>query len=277
MDGEIREQLQLTAEKYGQDISMYDDHFFEQVVEKRLAFGHVSNFNEYVRYTLESSIEIATLVRALNITHTEFFRNSLTFAHLEQWILPSLLEGKSENSELRIWSAGCSSGQEAYSIAILIENLQARKSKRLRYRIIATDINESALEHAMRGVYREADVERIRLHDVNRYFTKRGDTYTVIDGLKDQVWFHTYDLLDNGSAYPHESIFGNFDLVLCSNLLFYYKLGCQYDIMRKLINSMDANGFLITGETERQTAEKFCELYPVAPPSAIYKQRRGAP
>lgn len=277
MDGEIRELLQLTAEEYGQDISMYDDRFLEQVVEKRLAFVHVANFHEYVRHVHGNPLELATLVRALNITHTEFFRNPLTFAHLEQWILPSLLEGKSENSELRIWSAGCSSGQEAYSIAILIENLQSRKSKRLRYRIIATDITESALEQAVRGIYRETDVQRIRLHDVNRYFTKRGDTYTVNDRLKQQVWFHTYDLLDNGSAYPHESIFGNFDLVFCSNLLFYYKLECQYDIMRKLINSMDANGFLITGEAERQTAEQFCELYPVAPPSAIYKQRRSTP
>ena len=107
------------------------------------------------------------------------------------------------------------------------------------------------------------------------FFIKTGDTYTISDRLKQHVGFSTYDLLDNRYSCPQESIFGNFDLVVCSNMLFYYKPNHQQYIVRKLIDSMDKFGYLITGEAERQVVENFTELYQVAPPSPIYKQRRG--
>ncbi|MBN2861046.1 MAG: hypothetical protein JXK93_12340 [Sphaerochaetaceae bacterium] len=271
----LNETIQVLAKKHGLDLSMYNEQFLEQIVEKRMMLSHVHDLLEYQRYISGNQDEVDTLRRSVNITHTEFFRNTLTFAHLEQWILPSLFEKRQEANELRIWSAGCSSGQEAYSIAILIENLQARNSKHLRYRIIATDIVESALAQAVEGIYRESEVQRLRLHDVHTFFTGKGDMYEVSDTLKQHVWFHTYDLLDNESAYPHESIFGNFDLVVCSNLLFYYKPEFRHGIMRKLINSMNPNGFLITGEAERQSTELFSEVYAVVPPSPIYRLRRN--
>lgn len=271
----LNEIVKVLAKQHDLDFSMYDEQFLEQIVEKRMMLSHVHDFSEYVWHVSGNPDEMDTLRRSLNITHTEFFRNTLTFAHLEQWILPGLFEERQEINELRIWSAGCSSGQEAYSIAILIENLKARISRQLRYRIIATDITESALTRAVEGTYRETDVQRLRLHDVHEFFTRQGDTYQVRDTLKKHVWFHTYDLLDRESAYPQESIFGNFDLVICSNLLFYYKPEYQHDIMRKLINSMNPNGFLITGEAEKQATDRFPELYAVAPPSPIYRHRRN--
>ncbi|MBI9094751.1 MAG: protein-glutamate O-methyltransferase CheR [Sphaerochaeta sp.] len=257
------------------DISNYDDSFLRQSAEKRFAVTGTSTLSEYVQFVSETPAEAPKLVRSLNITHTEFFRNSLSFAHLEQWILPSLLAGEAEGSELRIWSAGCSTGQEAYSIAMLVENMQTKKSKKLRYRIIATDISESALLQGSRGKYSEKDIQRIRVKDLKEFFIKTGDTYTVCDSVKSHVSFSSYDLLDSFSSYPQESIFGDFDLVVCSNVLFYYKPNCQMDIVKKLINSLDKGGYLITGETERHTMEKFSELYQVAPPSPIYKLRSG--
>jgi chemotaxis methyl-accepting protein methylase len=224
---------------------------------------------------LENPDEVSTLLESMNITYTEFFRNPLTFAHLEQWILPSLLEEKSENNELRIWSAGCSAGQEAYSIAMLIENIHACRARECRYRIIATDISESALVQARKAEYNERDIQKIRIKDLNEFFIRSGESYTICDRLKQHVGFHTYDLLDHRSSYPQESIFGNFDLVVCSNLLFYYKPEYQQVIVNKLMNSMDKQGFLLAGEAERQIFKKFKGLYQVAPPSPIYKQRRG--
>lgn len=275
MDADIGKLMHIVKDESGIDLSMYDERFLRQVVHKRFPHVRVSTVADYVRHVSGNPDERDALVQSLNITHTEFFRNPLTFAHIEQWILPSLSEAKAETCELRIWSAGCSTGQEAYSIAMLMENLQGRNSKQIRYRIIATDISESALIQASEGIYRESDVQRIRLHDLNEYFIRQNGTYAVNDRLKKHVWFHAYDLLDSASSYPRESIFGNFDLVVCSNLLFYYRPASQHDIMRKLINSMDAKGFLITGEAERQIVERFNELYPVASPSPIYKQRRS--
>jgi len=274
MDNELIEIVHYAKSVYGLDISMYDDSFLTQSTEKRFAATGTTTISEYIRFVSDNPDEAVILFRSLNITHTEFFRNFLSFAHLEQWILPSLLADKSDNSELRVWSAGCSSGQEAYSLAMLVENLQMKTSRQLRYRIIATDISESALLQGIKGEYSESDIQRIRVQDVKEYFIRTGATYTVCDSLKNHVSFSSYDLLDSRSSYPQESIFGNFDLVVCSNMLFYYKPDYQYDIVKKLINSMDKSGYLVTGETERHTIEKFSELYQVAPPSPIYKLRR---
>jgi len=101
---------EMAKNMYGLDISQYDDSFLTQSTHKRLKALGINNISEYMRFISETPEEAAILFRSLNITHTDFFRNSLTFAHLEQWILPSLLSNKSDNSELRIWSADCSSG-----------------------------------------------------------------------------------------------------------------------------------------------------------------------
>jgi chemotaxis methyl-accepting protein methylase len=261
---------------FGLDISKYDISFLKQVVEKRLAITETKNFSDYIQYLSNNATEAATLFQSFNITYTEFFRNPLTFAHLEQWILPRLMEEKSDNNELRIWSAGCSSGQEVYSIAMLIESINSKKQIKKRYRIIATDISESVLHEAIKGEYNEKDIQMIRVKDLKDFFVKSGEKYIVCDRLKQHVSFSVYDLLDNRSACPQESIFGNFDLVVCSNMLFYYKPVYQHSIVKKLIYSMDEQGYLITGEAEMQIVAKFKGLCLVVPPSPIFKQRRGA-
>lgn len=276
MNNEITKIIQIYKNIYDLDISMYDDKFLKQVLENRLTITQTQNPVDYLNDLSNNPIEVETLIQSLNNNHTEFFRNTLTFAHLEQWILPNIMEKKVGNNELRIWSAGCSTGQEAYSIAMLIENINSKKQEKTRYRIIATDISETALVEAKQGIYDESDILKIRLKDLNEFFFKSNDKYMINEDLKKNISFSTYDLLDNLSSYPHESIFGNFDLVICCNLLFYYKMNYQDQILAKLINSMDQDGFLITGETEKQNVSKFNNLYLIVPPSPIFKKRRGA-
>ncbi len=259
---------------YGLDISQYDDSFLLQSAQKRFACTGTTTISEYVQFVAENPDEAVKLFRSLNITHTEFFRDPLSFAHLEKWILPSLLAGKPDTSELRIWSAGCSSGQEAYSLAMVLENIHMKRPNKLRYRIIATDISESALLLANKGEYSETDIQRIRVQDLREFFCKTGETYTVCDRIKANVSFATYDLLDSRTSFPTESVFGNFDLVICSNILFYYKEDHQHRIVEKLIRSMDEHGYLLTGETEIPAFEKFGNLYQVVPPSPIFRVRK---
>jgi chemotaxis methyl-accepting protein methylase len=275
MSDELIAVVQILKSVYELDISKYDEAFLKQTVEKRCIFVKATNIYEYVQIISNNFEEVTALLKSLQITHTDFFRNILVFAHLEQWILPSLFERKPEASELRIWSAGCSSGQEAYSIAMLIENIHHKKSRLLRYRIIATDISQSALLRAKKGEFSEHDIQNIRVKDLNEFFVKRGETYTICDRLKEHVSFSNYDLLDPLSSYPQESIFGNFDLVVCSNILFYYKPMYQQSIVKKLIYSMDKNGYLITGEAEKHTIERYSKLTQVTSLTPIYKQKRG--
>ena len=275
MNNALSEVTQIIKNYNGADISMYDASFIKRAIEKRFTAAKTKTISDYIQLLSNSPDEAITFYGSLSNIHTEFFRNPLTFAHLEQWILPRLMESKSDTSELRIWSAGCSSGQEAYSIAMLVEKINSKKQQALRYRIIATDISKSALAIAIKGDYTEDAIQNIRMKDLKEFFIKSGETYTVSDRLKKHISFSTYDLLDNRSAYPHESIFGSFDLVLCCNMLFYYKADSQLNILKKLINSMADQGYLITGEVERQTVAKHGSLLTVALPSPIFQNKPG--
>jgi len=158
---------------------------------------------------------------------------------------------------------------------MLIEKIHRKKTKQLRYRIIATDISQSALLRAKKGEFSEHDIQNIRVKDLKEFFVKTGETYIMCDRLKKHVSFSSYDLLDPLSSYPQESIFGNFDIVVCSNILFYYKPVYQHGIVKKMIYSMDKNGYLITGEAEKHTVERYSELIQVTSLAPIYKQKRG--
>lgn len=272
MNNELSEIVKIMKSVYEKDISKYDDTFLKQATGKRCAATNARKISDYIIYLTNNAAEAQNLFGSLSITYTEFFRNSLTFAHLEQWILPGLFERKSKTNELRIWSAGCSSGQEAYSIAMLAENINAKRPQPFRYRIIATDISEATLAMAKRGEYSQEEIKYIRVKDLSEYFEKSKDMFKVCPGLKEHVSFSAYDLLDNLSSFPQESIFGNFDLVICSNLLFYYKPEYQSSILKKLIDSINEHGYLIMGEAEKHIAMKGNGLSAVAPPSAIFQK-----
>ncbi len=270
---EVQNIVKTAKNPYGIELSQYDDAFLRQTIERRFEVIGVKDLQGYIAYLSNSETEARTLARSLNITYTEFFRNALTFAHLEQWLLPNLINKKPPGSELRVWSAGCSTGQEAYSIAMMLENELEKGRKAFRYRIIATEISESALELANKGEFRAEDVQNIRVRDLNLFFERTGETYRVCERLKEHVSFSRYDLLDSQSAHPQESIFGNFDLVICSNVLFYYKPKCQSFILKKLVNSLVGNGYLITGEVERQNLLKNSILRAIVPPSPIFQKK----
>lgn len=277
MKNVLDEITQAMANGYGMDVSMYDESFMQKTVRHRCLLAGIESWSDYVRYLSNSPAEALEFSRSLNITYTEFFRNTLAFANLDRWILPKLIEGKADGSELRIWSAGCASGQEPYSIAMQLAKFQSLRKQTLRYRIIATDISESELAVARKGEYNEDAIQNVKVKHLKEFFTKAGETYTICPTIRERVSFSTYDLLDSHSDYPQECIFGEFDLVFCSNLLFYYQLEPQLHILRKVIHSLSDGGYLVTGEAERHSVERVGGLRLVAPPAAIFQKRiRGA-
>ena len=275
MEKELESIVLLMKERYEINISGYDANFLKQAIEKRCSGLGVASLPDYLVYLSCNEAEPRLFFTSLNITYTEFFRNSLTFAYLEQLVLPDLIRKKKSVNELRIWSAGCSSGQEAYSLAMQIENHLERNSEKIRYRIIATDISEQALRVAQQGKYHKEAVGTIKLKDLDRYFIRSGEYYEITDQIKKNISFSYYDLQDRQTSYPQESIFGNFDLVMCSNLLFYYQEEQQKAILKKLINALSRNGYFITGEAEKQTVSKITGLHMSLPTSPIFKQRSG--
>ncbi len=276
-DGKINKELNdIVREMYqvhGREITVYDEHFLAKMLEKRLIATGFKTATAYLGYLSANSEEAEAFSGLLNINYSEFFRNPLAFALLEQWILPQLIEEKSGGEEIRVWSAGCAAGQEAYSIAMLLDMLDASRTNKIRFRIFATDRSAPVLDLAREGMYDADAVQNVRLKHLGKYFTKQGENYTITPQLRDRVSFSAYDLLEKLSANPPESIYGDFDIVFCSNLLFYYRPDIRQFILDKMQGSLSAKGYLVTGEAERAFVAKTEGLRVVAPPATVYQKK----
>ena len=268
----MREVSQVMEDVYGMNISMYDESFLLKLIEQKAITAGIKGISEYITYLSNNAAEAKSLYCSLNINYSEFFRNRLAFALLEQWILPKLIMDKPTGSELRIWSAGCAYGQEAYSLAMLLDKLKDYQGHKVSYRIIATDISHSSLTLASKGEYQEELIQNMRIKDLKEFFVDDNKTYKIVPRLKQHITFAYYDLLDKFTSNPQESIFGNFDLIFCSNLLYYYQPEHQQFILQKIIRALSANGYLITGETEKHTIANISELHMVAPPASVYQK-----
>jgi chemotaxis protein methyltransferase CheR len=275
MDVIIQEIIQVIHKTHGFDVSIYDETFLQKSIINRSKATGWDGLSDYLLFLSANRLEAEILFKSLSITYTDFFRNALAFANLEHWILPKLLKDKSPGSEIRVWSAGCASGQETYSIAMLLSKLHHPQGLNVNYRILGTDISQISLVQAIRGEYKEEAMQNIPLKHIKEFFTQNGDTYKIIPKLKQHISFSTYDLLDSQSNNPPESIFGDYDLIFCSNLLYYYRPEQQLFILRKIFRALAEQGYLILGETERYIMKKTSGLQMVAQPATIYQKRRS--
>jgi len=275
MNTDLQKVITVMRRVYGTDISYYDESVLSKSLETRRTGTSSATIDEYCTYLSGHREEADTLSRSLQNTHSEFFRNPLTFALLESLVLPSLLMERqgAEGRGIRIWSAGCAAGEEVYSIAILLDERATASEHPVPYRIFATDILEDELTRAKSGAYDAAQLQNVRLKHLHTYFHSRGDTYTVIPRLRDHIDFSRYDLLDEHSISPPTSIYGGFDLIICANLLFYYRPEVRQSILEKLHRSLVPGGYLVTGEAEREMVEQADDIYPVFRPAAVYRKR----
>lgn len=261
----------------GRDISRYDAAFLAKALEKRLAAVGCASARAYLDRLAADPGEAEAFCRSLVITHSEFFRNPLTFALLEKVILPRLsdTQQRAGRPELRIWSAGCAAGQEPYSVAILLEELAAARGPVRPYRIFASDLCAAELEAARRGVYGPAALGNVRLRHLRAWFSEQGDAFALHPAIRAQVDFSTYDLLDPRLTCPPASIFGDFDLILCSNVLIYYRADVRQMLLDRLWDNLTPDGCLATGDAERLIVEQAGGFIPVAPPVAVFQKAAG--
>ncbi|MCS5423091.1 MULTISPECIES: CheR family methyltransferase [Psychrilyobacter] len=253
------------------NISIFDESFLTRIINMRISDTKSKNIKEYKKLIKENIQEAIVLKRLLNITYTRFFRDSLIFAQLQKIVLPSIITSINQQRELRIWSAGSSGGQEAYSLAILISEFEEELGIKIPYRIIATDISETKLKKGRSGIFRKNEVIDLKLKYIEKYFTSRGSEYIISEKLKKNISFSYFDLTDDKNIKPPESIYGDFDLVLCSNLLFYYNPEVQKKIIVKSELSLGPNGYFITSEAEKVLVKDFTKLKQINPTSSIFK------
>jgi chemotaxis protein methyltransferase CheR len=265
--------IRLTHDR---DLSRLDESFLARSLERRLEATATASPETYLARLAKDPPEADALLQSLDIHHSELFRDPLACALLEQRILPGLALQKEAQggTEIRVWSAGCAAGQEAYTVAILLSELSDARELPVPFRIIATDGSEAQLDLAREAAYAGAAMRQVRLGHLERWFTRSGQTYTARPELRARVDFSAYDLLDGRSTSPPASIFGEFDLVLCCNLLYYYRPDARRLILDKLRGCLSPNGVLVTGETEREAVLGMGGFRAVAASAAVFQKGR---
>ena len=180
--------IAVMQDAHGRDLSLFDETFLTKSLLRRLEATTLANWPAYADGLMQDYAEAEALYQSLNIGYSEFFRDPLAFALLEQVILPRLAQ-QSGQAGLRVWSAGCAAGQEAWSIAILLEEQNAEREQPVPFRIFATDSVEALLAGASEGFYDAASVQQLRLKHLGKYFTVTGDRYRISPALKSRVDF----------------------------------------------------------------------------------------
>jgi len=247
--------LDYLMEKRGFDFSGYHPAMLERRIGQRLTATSCKNFSEYFSCLQQNADELDRLLDVITINVSRFFRDTLTFELIADRVLPAIVREKTQarDQSLRVWSAGCARGEEPYSLAILIHELLRKEEVAMNLHLFATDIDCGALADAGKALYPLSSVENIKHRLLTKYFTPEGSSFRLIPEIKKRVTFSLYDMLDKKRGVPPESVFGNFDLVLCRNLLIYFNTEYQETIFEKLYHSLAKNGILILGEAEAPT------------------------
>lgn len=253
------------------DVSKFDEAFLRNSVQKQMKKLKFESIEAYIVHLKTHPTDCELFLDSLFINYSEFFRHPLTFSVLENILIPQIVsELKSKrHKEVRIWSAACAGGEEIYSVAMLMNELTPQLGEQIRFRLFASDYADDQLSKAQKGEYPASALKNISLIRLNNWFTKHGQVYSVKPELKEKIDFSVFDLLNQQRNCPEESIFGDFDIVFCANILFYYKPYYQKMIIEKAYANLREGGYIITSETERNI---FLQLNfeEVFPHSAIF-------
>ena len=266
--------LDYLMEKRGFDFSGYRPAMLARRIGKRLIATACKDFSEYLFCLQNTPAELDKLLDVITINVSRFFRDSLTFELIADRILPAIVHEKIrlKDHSLRIWSAGCARGEEPYSLAILIHELLEKEEAAMNVHIFGTDIDCGALADAGQALYPLSSVENIKHRLLTKHFTAEGSCFRLIPDIKKRVNFSLYDMLDKKHGVPPESVFGNFDFVLCRNLLIYFNIEYQEIVFAKLYQSLAKNSILILGEAEAPTPAYRRHFSRVVDFSPIYRK-----
>ena len=269
-DGKIPDTFQklfiLLRNRTGHDFSQYKQNTIYRRVERRIGISQLDNLPNYIRMLQENPAEIEILFRELLIGVTTFFREPEAFAKLKT-ILLDLVKSKPDDGQLRIWVPGCSTGEEAYSLAIVVRECLEETKKTLNAQIFATDIDGVAIDKARIGSYAgiASDVSKDRL---TRFFTSKDNVYHVRKDIREMLVFAQQSVIKDPP-------FTKLDLITCRNLLIYFSTALQKKIIPIFHYSLLPNGILFLGTSE--TISVFVDLFSVVDTKwKLYRRRETA-
>jgi two-component system, chemotaxis family, CheB/CheR fusion protein len=242
-ESEFSAVFHLLKAHHGIDFHSYKPTTMRRRIERRIILRDVGDLEAYVKLLKEDGEELEALYVDLLIGVTRFFRDEAAFERLRDEVLPKLFADKSSGEEVRAWVCGCATGEEAYSIAILLLEAAKQEGGDYRIKVFATDVHRRTLDRAARGIYTHADLTHVPERLRERYFNCEGETCRVKPDLRQAVVFSEHNL----TADPP---FTKIDLVSCRNLLIYLQSSAQRKAISLFHFSLNVGGFLMLGPSE---------------------------
>ena len=259
--------IALIRNETGNDFSSYKESTLLRRIKRRMTIHQINDPDDYVRFLQENPLESTTLFKELLINVTSFFRDGEAFEVLKT-ILKDRLKNKPPKEEIRAWAVGCATGEEAYSLAILLRECLEELDRDTRVQIFGTDLDSDAIEIARAGIYGSNIADDIRPDRLERFFNRKDDKYQVRMDIREMVVFASHSLIK-------EPPFLRMDLIIARNLLIYLKGDLQKKLLPLFHYSLLENGILFLSPSE--TVGRFADLFSVVDRKwKIYRAKPGA-
>lgn len=245
---EMRDYIYIKSGMYFPDSKKYliDSRVTSRMEE--LSLDSLDAYLYYLKYDPKKEAELTKLLDEVTINETSFFRNMPQIDALKNIVLPNIIESKKEAGikNINIWSAACSSGEEPYTIAIILKEVLGYSINTWNINLLATDINTEVLEKAKKGVYTRNSLRNTPDDIKKKYFTENKDNFIISSEIKDRINFQRLNLVDRMKT----RLIRSQDIIFCRNVLIYFDLESKKRVVSSLYNSLANNGHLFIGHSE---------------------------
>lgn len=249
----------------GIDFTHYKRNTVLRRIERRMVVTHSATPADFARLIEENEAEASQLVKDILIGVTRFFRDAEFFEKLKATAIAAIVEQSGEDTPVRVWSAGCSTGEEAYSLAMLFREVLDERHLRRDVKIFATDVDTRAIEQAGKGVFPESIAEDVSPERLTRFFVRRNDQYQVNKDIRKMIIFAPHNMLSDPP-------FGRLSLITCRNVLIYFQPVLQKGLFAIFHTALKNGGFLFLGRSE--TASEYSKVFtPLSAAEKIYVHR----
>lgn len=256
----------MIRDRFGIDLTLYKPGTIERRIERRLAIGRFETFDEYAAELLRDDDELDRLYADMLIGTTQFFRDDTAFEKLRRDVIPELIASASDTGKLRLWVPGCATGEEAYSLAMMLDQAMMESGEEREIKIFASDVHQASIESAAAGIFSQEQVSEVSPEQLQRYFVPSGESFQISPLLRRMVIFATHNIFKDPP-------FTNLDMVACRNMLIYFQGFAQRKALATLHFSLRTGGVLFLGPSE-SLGELDDEFDVIDSRNRIFRKRR---
>jgi chemotaxis protein methyltransferase CheR len=242
-EAEFTELKTIIKRKIGFNCEDYKQSHLKRRLAVRLRVTKSRSYKEYSVLLLKNTEEEKQLKETLTVNVTELFRNPEMYEYVRAKVLPELIKRKGENRVVKIWSAGCSNGEEASSIAIMLREVLGASFKRYNISILCTDIDDDSISKAEKALFNPKQLEKISKERLDRFFVKTDNSYMLNDELRKLLKVKHHDMISGPKL-------SGFDLIYCRNVTIYFEQKLQEILYQDFYNALNEGGYFVMGKTE---------------------------